>query len=253
MDKTGTVTEGKMTVAEWDRAHTDFDFDEADGDALSHAHVNAVRHDGSLTMKVSDDLTHADAVALVAATETRSEHAFGERRCGLRQEHTPQSPGAHERRHFCRLEVEVHDLHRQCPVRVLVDVHLPSSLSTFDSVEETQGRTAIFVYILLSPLCLPSCCLCHRSVRRAEGVICSGHQSFGGNGCRGQYDDRRCERHRHCYCETGRHQFGPCVGQHEPQSKAAVVTELMEEHGRGIAMVSVLTFTRFGSVLSTLR
>ncbi|THG95754.1 hypothetical protein EW026_g5956 [Hermanssonia centrifuga] len=157
LDKTGTVTEGKMSVAEWAWAPTGYDEVELTANARSL--------DVPLTTKVIDELTRADIVAMVSAAEARSEHPLA------------KAVAVYGKEVLAKSQVNVSDVTLDAfesvtgagvkatatlgdsKVKTTLyignarfvsqtdDVHLPELLATFNSAAEEQARTAIFVSI----------------------------------------------------------------------------------------------------------
>lgn len=250
LDKTGTVTEGKMTVAQWSWANSGYD---AVSDDI-HAHV-----DGStalLSTLVLADLTRADVIALVSATEARSEHPLAKavatygkdilgRASVVLREVTLESfesvTGA-----GVKAVVTIAGLTGKYAVfvgnaRFAVqsdDVRLPPALSMFDAVEEDQGRTAIFVSIAASPSAQPTI-VC--AIALADAPKKSSAQAIRSLEAMGVEVNMMTGDAKGTALAIAKQ-----VGIHpdrvwanmSPKGKATVVTELMEKYGGGVAMVS---------------
>ncbi len=240
LDKTGTVTEGKMTVAQWTWAQTEFDEGVADA---------------PLTTRVLKDLTRADIIALVSATEARSEHplakavaVYGKDVLGAAQKNNrdvsldefESVTGA-----GVKATASFPDSKSQCVVYVgnarfasqSDDVRLPSSLASFDTVEENQGRTAIFVSVSSPPSAYPRivCAIALSDApKKSSAQAIKALEAMGVEVCMMTGDAKgtalaiakqvgiRPER---------------VWANMSPKGKAAVVTELMEKYGGGVAMV----------------
>ncbi|KAF7794413.1 hypothetical protein EIP86_005547 [Pleurotus ostreatoroseus] len=244
LDKTGTVTEGKMTVAEWAWAHADYE----DADS-------AVAVDVPLTTKVTDEFSRADIVAMISATEARSEHPLAKAvavygkdvltkaQVNVREvtvDDFESVPGAGVR-------ATVRLAGSSAKVAVFVgnsrfvsqsdEVYLPAPLSTFDTVEENQGRTAIFASIATKDAARPRVVLAialadapKRSSKRAiEALRDMGVEVNMMTG------DSKGTAHAIAK-EMG---IPPerVWAEMSPQGKAAMVTELMEQYKGGVAMV----------------
>ncbi|KAF9807232.1 hypothetical protein IEO21_08306 [Rhodonia placenta] len=161
LDKTGTVTEGKLTVvdAAWVPA-TDYEEQVGAGEVFLRA-------------KCAEGLTRAEIIAMVAATEARSEHplakavaVYGKDLLGKAIMAIPEVvidafegvPGA-----GVKATITITDKKAQYVVYVGTarfimqsdDAQLPEALSVFNREEETQGLTTIFVSVS-SPAMRPS-------------------------------------------------------------------------------------------------
>lgn len=248
-DKTGTVTEGKMTVAQWTWA--------AEYDEEAHAAANA-GIDAPLTTRVLEDLTRADLIALVAATEARSEHplakavaVYGKDALGKALVNTrdvnldsfESVTGAGVRATATladsktRYTIFVGNARFVCQSD---NAHLPSSLSTFNDTEETQGRTAIFVSISSSPSAYPRvvCAIALSDApKRSSAQAIRALEAMGieVNMMTGDAKGTALAIAK----QVGIHPDRVWANM-SPKGKASVITELMDKYGGGIAMVSFL-------------
>ncbi|OBZ66710.1 Copper-exporting P-type ATPase A [Grifola frondosa] len=139
LDKTGTVTEGKLTVvaATWAPSHDYNDlYAHADGGTSS-------LDDVPLTAKCADGVSRAEVIAMVASTEARSEHPLAKAVAVYGKDMLAKSLLP------IRRFKGKHTIYVGNSRFVLQsnDTQLPSALSSFDSEEETMGRTAIFVSV----------------------------------------------------------------------------------------------------------
>ncbi|KAI0083849.1 copper transporting p-type ATPase-like protein [Irpex rosettiformis] len=240
LDKTGTVTEGKMTVAHWAWAQTEYD----EGSA-----------DAPLTTRVLEDLTRADIIALISATEARSEHplakavaVFGKDLLGKAQTKNREvSLDAFESVTGAGVKATAAftDSKTRCIVYVgnarfasqSDDVRLPSSLSAFDAVEENQGHTAIFVSVCSPPSAYPRI-VC--AIALSDAPKASSAQAIKSLEAMGVEVNMMTGDSKGTALAIAKQ-----VGIHpdrvwasmSPKGKAAVVTELMEKYGGGVAMV----------------
>ena len=241
LDKTGTVTAGKLTVvaSAWasQRAHTTQDHDES-----------------FLRDKCVHGLTHADVIAMVAATEARSEHplakavaVYGKDVLGRALTAVPQAtvesfegvPGA-------GVKASVTLLNTKGTYTVYVgtarfvsqsDVaDLPSTLSVFDTEEEAQGLTTIFVSVA-TPSSAPSpiLAIALSDVPRPSSVYAIKALHDMGIEVNMMTGDGKAT----ALAVAKRVGIKPegVWANMSPKGKASVITELMQKDGGGVAMV----------------
>ncbi|OCH85260.1 copper P-type ATPase CtaA [Obba rivulosa] len=251
LDKTGTVTEGKLSVvaAAWVPAADYNDLQaHADGAAQSLSEV-------PLTAKCIDDLTRAEVIAMVATTEARSEHPLAKAVATYGKDLLARSPltapqvtmesfesvtGA-----GIKAEVTLSGSKRRYTVYIgnarfvtqSEDSLLPSALAKFDSEEEMQGRTAIFVSIAGSSTAMPSPLLAialSDAPRRSSVHAIKALQSMGieVNMMTGDSKATALAVAK----QVGIKPEGVWANM-SPTGKASVITEMMEKHGGGVAMV----------------
>ncbi|KAI0918008.1 hypothetical protein AcW1_006994 [Taiwanofungus camphoratus] len=249
LDKTGTVTEGKLTVVAAAWAASD-DYNElqahADGAAQSLSET-------PLTVKCYEGLTRADVVAMVAATEARSEHPLAKAVAVYSKDVLTNSHMA-----IPQITIDSFESVTGEGVRATVtlsgsksrytvyvgnarfvtqsdDALLPSSLLTFDSQEGSQGLTTIFVSTCVSglrPSPLVAIALSD-APRRSSVHAIKALQSMGVevNMMTGDSKVTALAVAK----QVGISPKGVWANM-SPKGKAAVVTELMEKYG-GVAMV----------------
>ncbi|KZT07473.1 copper transporting p-type ATPase-like protein [Laetiporus sulphureus 93-53] len=250
LDKTGTVTEGKLTVvsAVW--------VPSADHDEL-HAHANGAigtLGEASLTAKCAEGLSRAEVIAMVAATEARSEHPLAKAVATYGKNLLAQSisasplatidsfegvPGAGVKASVTlsgsKGRYTVYVGH---PRFVLQsdDAQLPSSLSIFKTQEESQGLTTIFVSVSVnSSRPTPVLSIALSDVPRASSVHAIKALQAMGIEVNMMTGDGRGTALAVAK-QVGIKPEGVWANM-SPKGKATVVTELIEKHGAGVAMV----------------
>ncbi|KAM5544236.1 hypothetical protein V8D89_001896 [Ganoderma adspersum] len=239
LDKTGTVTEGKLTVTSiaW---------------APSSDLAASGRNDVSLSTKVAGDVSRADLIAMVAATEARSEHplakavaVYGKDLLNKAMVPIPEvtidtfeSVTGAGVKAVISLGKGRHTLYVGNARFILQSdsASLPANLAAFDSEESNQGKTSIFVSlaapdkapspilaIALSDKPRPSSVYAIRAMQDLgiEVNMMTGDAKTTALAVAKQVGIRP----EHVWASMS------------PKGKAAVVTELMEKHGGGVAMV----------------
>ena len=242
LDKTGTVTEGKMTVAHWIWAQSHFD----DGTLAA---------DAPLTTIALSDLTRADIVALVSAAEARSEHPLAKAVAVYGKDLLGRS-AVNSR----EVTLETFEAVTGSGVKALAtisgstikytifvgnarfvsqsdQVYLPAALSSFDAEEENQGHTAIFVSIATSPTASPTivCAIALSDAPKpssAQAVKALEAMGIEVNMMTGDAKGTALAVAKKVGIRPDR-----VWANMSPKGKAAVVTELMEKLGGGVAMV----------------
>nr|AAO32800.1 copper P-type ATPase CtaA [Trametes versicolor] len=245
LDKTGTVTEGKLTVAAltW-----------APSSDHSDLHSYATDGDVPLTTKCVGNATRADVIAMVAATEARSEHPLAKAVAVHGKEllnksmvpipevviHTFESvTGA-----GVKAEIGLPGGKGQCTLFVgnarfilqTGDAQLPSALAAFDSEESHRGRTSIFVSISTSgkpPV--PILAIALADAPRPSSIhAIRALQNMG-------IEVNMLTGDAKATALAVAKQVGikpeNVWASMSPKGKASVVTELMEKYGGGVAMV----------------
>ena len=242
LDKTGTVTEGKLTVSSiaW-------------APSSDHSDLAAAgRNDMSLSTKVAGDVSRADLIAMVAATEARSEHplakavaVYGKDLLNKAMVPLPEvtidtfeSVTGAGVKAVLLLGKSRHTIYVGNASFVLQSdsASLPANLAAFDSEESNQGKTSIFVSlaapgkapspvlaIALSDKPRPSSVYAIRAMQDLgiEVNMMTGDAKTTALAVAKQVGIRP----EHVWAHMS------------PKGKAAVVTELMEKHGGGVAMV----------------
>lgn len=247
LDKTGTVTEGKLTVSAvaWAPSHEH-------GEALVQeaAKVDAA----SLMGKGADGLTLRSAIiSMVAATEARSEHPLAKAVALWGKELTSSEPeavvdtfesvtgqGVTATLSFignpAKYTVYIGNARFVTQSKSSESAYLPSAISSFEYNETIQGRTMIYVSLASStntPLPVLAISLADapkKSSRQAIRVL----QKMGVEVCMMTGDGKQTALA--IAEQVGIPKENVWAGM-SPKGKASVVTELMEKHGEGVAMV----------------
>lgn len=245
LDKTGTVTQGKMTVAAtaWAPSSDHSDL---------HSVIGSL-DEAPLTTKVLANVTRADVIAMVAATEARSEHPLAKAVAVYGKELLNKSMVP-----IPEVTIDNFESVTGAGVKALInlpgkgkytiyvgnsqfslqsaDAQLPSVLRAFVSESETQGRTTIFVAIsgpsgkpvqvlaiALSDAPRPSSVY---AIRALQDMGVEVHMLTG---------DARGT----ALAVATQVGIKPenVMASMSPKGKASVITELMEKHGGGVAMV----------------
>jgi Cu+-exporting ATPase len=245
MDKTGTITEGKLTVAglRWAPGQDNEDIE----DELSA---------GSLAGLCADGITsRAALVAMVAATEARSEHplakavaTYGKAELAQRNLGTVEATidtfesvtGAGVKATLSCTGVSGRKAVRVGNARFITqtdDGHLPSSLARFQSQEAKLGRTVVFVSLEVpsSRQPLPALAISMSDAPKkssAQAIRALRAMGVEVNMCTG--DSR--ETALAVATQVGIAPEGVWATM-SPQGKAAKITELIATYGDGVAMV----------------
>lgn len=252
LDKTGTVTEGKLTVAgvAW---------------APSHEHGEALVQDASdvdaasLMGKGADGITLRSAIiSMVAATEARSEHPLAKAVALWGKELTASEPeaivdtfesvtgqGVTATLSFIgsptKYTIYIGNARFVTQSKSNESTYLPSAITSFESTETVQGRTMIYVSLASStatPLPVLAISLADapkKSSRQAIRVL----QKMGVEICMMTGDGKQTALA--IAEQVGIPKENVWAGM-SPKGKASVVTELMEKYGEGVAMVCHLSY-----------
>lgn len=249
LDKTGTVTEGKMTVADiaWAPSNDHSDL---------HSVVGSLE-EAPLTTKVLHSVTRADLIAMVAATEARSEHPLAKAVAVYGKELLNKSIVA-----IPEVAIDVFESVTGAGVKATItvssgkgqytifvgnarfvlqstDAQLPSVLSRFTSEAEAHGRTPIFVSIAASssgkPVPVLAIALADaprpssaHAIRALQDMGIEVNMMTGdAKGTALAVAKQVGIKPEHVWANMS------------PKGKASVVTELMEKYGGGVAMVRV--------------
>ncbi|CAL1715489.1 unnamed protein product [Somion occarium] len=162
LDKTGTVTEGKMTVTSSAWASSDYSADRTE--SLT---------DAPLTTMVIEGITRADVIAMVSATEARSEHPLAKAVAVYGKDLLAKSlvtvsdvsietfesvTGAGVKATVSLTSTKVNRTIYIGNARFITQADhddLPSTFASFNEDEGNHGRSAIFVSIATSPSSRP--------------------------------------------------------------------------------------------------
>lgn len=241
LDKTGTVTAGKLTVvaSAWSsqREHTIPDHDES-----------------FLREKCVHGLTHADVIAMVAATEARSEHplakavaVYGKDVLGKSVAAVPEVaiesfegvPGAGVKASITLSSNKGTYIVYVGTARFISQSNvadLPSALSVFDSEEAEQGLTTIFVSVsTTSSAPSPVLAIALSDVPRPSSVHAIKALQDMGIEVNMMTGDGKAT----ALAVAKRVGIKPegVWANMSPKGKASVVTELMQKDKGGVAMV----------------
>jgi Cu+-exporting ATPase len=239
MDKTGTVTEGKLTVAGvyWAPG--------PDGDDLSTSSLSGVCADG--------EIARTAMMAMVAATEARSEHPLAKAVATYgKDELASRNAGALD------ATVETFDSVTGAGVRATLsctgmadrktirignarfvtqsdDGHLPGYFVDFQSQESTLGRTVVFVSIDVSNRPVPIMAISMSDApKRSSAHAIKSLRAMGVevSMCTGDSKETALAVAK----QVGIRPEDVWAGM-SPQGKAAKIAELIAKHGDGVAMV----------------
>jgi P-type Cu+ transporter len=250
LDKTGTVTEGKLTVASLAWAPTSelgetqsYAVTEIDGVALEKA------------MAADGVTTRAAVIAMVAATEARSEHPLAKAIAtwgkSLQDNSTPEATvetfesvtGQGVRATIALSNGQKYTIWVGSPrfITQSDDGYLPSGLAEFESSEAKHGRTLINVAIAsstLRPLPVLAISLSDAPKRSSARAI-RALQDMGIEVNLLTGDAR--ETALVVAKQVGIRPENVWAGM-SPKGKATIVTELIEKEGSSVAMVRVFLF-----------
>ncbi|KAI0076609.1 copper P-type ATPase CtaA [Panus rudis PR-1116 ss-1] len=244
LDKTGTVTEGKLTVVDSIWAPTAYS--ESTTDSISNS---------SLTTQVFEGVTRADVIAMVSATEARSEHPLAKAVATYGKDvlaksavtpndvtiETFESITGAGVKAYVRLSNGLSRVVYVGNARFITQTEygdLPPTLTTFTNSESSQGLTSIFVSIATSPTALPTPILAIAlsdapKKSSAQAIRALKRMGVDVNMMTGDSKETALAVAK----QVGIRPDGVWANM-SPKGKAAVVTELMEKlGGGGVAMV----------------
>ncbi|GBE86253.1 copper P-type ATPase CtaA [Sparassis latifolia] len=250
LDKTGTVTEGKLTVVASTWASEDY--------SELYAHANGVVQSLNalpLTARSPVGPSCAEIVGIVAATEARSEHPLAKAVAVYCKDLLAKSSLAFPQVTLhsfesvtgegVRATVSVSDWKSQYTVfvgnsrfvRQSETTLLPNALFNFDAAQETQGRTTIFVSISSAEHPIPHPVLAialSDAPRRSSAHAIKALHAMGieVNMMTGDSKVTAVAIAK----QVGIRAEGVWADM-SPKGKAAMVTDLMEKNNGGIAMV----------------
>lgn len=238
MDKTGTVTIGKLTVVRMAWVPSD----------------EANDLDTSLTLKCADGITsRAAVIAMVSATEARSEHPLAKAIAVHGKELLADSGLAIQESTIDTFEsitgagVKARISLRGSKVYLFVgnarfitqsdDGYLPSVLSNFETVETSQGHTIIYVSMSISSSSRPLPILAismSDAPKPSSAHAIKALQSMGIEVNMMTGDGKAT-----ALAVAKQVNIGPegVWANMSPKGKASLVTDLIEKHGVGVAMV----------------
>ncbi|KAH9849916.1 copper P-type ATPase CtaA [Lenzites betulinus] len=250
LDKTGTVTQGKLTVASMAWApssdHSDL-----------HSYADDVPHslnEAPLTTKCLGQITRADVIAMVSATEARSEHPLAKAVAVHGKELLSKSMVAISEVTIqtfesvtgagVKADIALPGGKGQCTVFIgnarfvlqTSDAQLPTALAAFDCEESNQGLTAIFVSISTSgkpPV--PVLAIALSDAPRPSSAYAIKVLQKMGIEVNMMTGDARATALAVAK-QVGIKQENVWANM-SPKGKASVITELMEKYGGGVAMV----------------
>jgi len=241
MDKTGTVTLGKLTVVGMRWAG----ISAPDSEPFAYEALEGVCADGVTSRKA--------VIAMVSATEARSEHPLAKAIAVhgkelLQQYNTPEAT-VEQFESFTGAGVKALVSHGGAKATVLVgnakfvtqadDGHLPSVLRDYEDHETKLGRTIIYVSIQKSSSGLPLPLL---AVSLADTPKPSSKHAIAALKKMGIEVNMMTGDGKATALAIAKQVGIPAEGvwaSMSPKGKAAVVTELVEKHGQGVAMVSI--------------
>ncbi|KAI0333930.1 copper P-type ATPase CtaA [Cubamyces sp. BRFM 1775] len=250
LDKTGTVTQGKLTVAAtaWAPSSDHSDLQTFVDDAPQSL------DEAPLTTKCLGNVTRAEVVAMVAATEARSEHPLAKAVAVYGKELLSKSLVAIP-------EVTINSFESVTGAGVQADIilpggkgkytvrvgnarfvlqdgeaQLPTALAAFNFEEEHQGRTSIFVALAPSgkpPVPVLAIALSD-APRPSSAYAIKALQDMGieVNMMTGDAKGTAMAVAKQVGIKPEN-----VWANMSPKGKASVVTELMEKYGGGVAMV----------------
>jgi Cu+-exporting ATPase len=238
MDKTGTVTMGKLTVVGMAWASSD----------------DASDLDTSLSVKCADGVTsRAAVIAMVSATEARSEHPLAKAVAAHGKDLLAQSglavpePVINAFESITGAGVKASISLSGSKMKIFVgnarfiteseDGYLPSALSNFETQETSQGRTIIYVSISTSSSSRPLPILAVSMSDAPKPTSAHAIQALQSMGIEvnmmtgdGKATALAIAK------QVGIKPEGVWAGM-SPKGKASLVTDLIEKNGEGVAMV----------------
>ncbi|KAK7687282.1 hypothetical protein QCA50_009787 [Cerrena zonata] len=244
LDKTGTVTEGKMTVADIAWVSSEYSVD------LPSSPMGP-----ALSTVVMEGVTRADVIAMVSATEARSEHPLAKAVAVYGKDLLAKTALSDADVSIETFEsvtgsgVKASILLTSSKVKRTVyignarfitqteDGDLPSTLATFNDEQSNQGRTAIFVSIATSSTSRPYPVVAislSDAPKKSSAYAIRALRAMGVDVNMMTGDSKATAMA--IAKQVGIRPDGVWANM-SPKGKAAVVTELMEKQGGGVAMV----------------
>ncbi|TCD69462.1 hypothetical protein EIP91_007588 [Steccherinum ochraceum] len=248
LDKTGTVTEGKMTVVGFAWAPTQFD-----DPMLEFGRHNV--HDTPLDTLVTPSITRADVIAMVSATEARSEHPLAKAVAVYGKDLLSNTVAP-----VSNVEIDNFESITGAGVKATVvlspsgakrtiyignarfvtqsddEVSLPTALEAFNANSEKLGRTSIFVSLGMSlsqPTPILAIALSDAPKRSsAQAIHALKRMGIEVNMLTGDTRGTALAIAKQVGISSD-----AVWASMSPKGKASVVTELMEKTKGGVAMV----------------
>lgn len=287
LDKTGTVTEGKLTLAAlaWTPALDELDAI-ADEHELVGTPVTGTIDYASLAQPVADGITSRFTVlAMVSAAEARSEHPLAKAVALYGKEVVAQYNGingsvsdieitAFESVTGAGVKATLSPTKQDVPYDVYVGtagficqsrdgtVSLPASLSTFETQETSLGRTVIFVSMTRGTGGTPYPVLALSLSDQPKPSAAPAIRALQNMGIEVNIMTGDGEATAKAVAQQVGVEPNGVWSRMSPQGKARVVEQLMEKYGGGVAMVIYISivhrlisliFGRLVMVLMTLQ
>ncbi|KAK1232917.1 Cu(2+)-transporting P-type ATPase [Marasmius sp. AFHP31] len=243
MDKTGTVTEGKLSVVglRWVIGASEHAAEEPYADST----IEGMSADGITSRKA--------VIAMISATEARSEHPLAKAIAThgkdlLKNDPSIPEPVIEQFESVTGAGVKASITHSKQKYTILVgnanfivqnhDGYMPSALSSFEDQETKQGRTIIFVSLLRdgsSKIPLPVMAVSLSDAPKPSSKYAIAALKKMGIEVNMMTGDSKPTALAIAK-EVGISPDGVWASM-TPKGKASMVTELIEKHGDGVAMV----------------